>query len=140
MPRVPSRACQGEVQNTEAKMRTPLSGLLARITPATPLSPHTTSCSPNNLPGDTQKRADVCVFLHSVLTQIKSGTRSGSLMLKEWWELNGMMFHTEAFFGMISPSFLNIYRFLHHVQQVFLHTFHVPIQLLYFPSTKKQTL
>lgn len=68
VPRVPSRACQGEVQNTEAKMRTPLSGLLARITPATPLSPHTTSCSPNNLPGDTQKRADVCVFLHSVLT------------------------------------------------------------------------
>lgn len=55
-PRVPSRACHGEVQHNEAKMRTPLSGLLARMTPVTPLSPHTTSCSTNNLPGDTQQQ------------------------------------------------------------------------------------
>lgn len=51
-PRVPSRPCQGEAQYRAARMRAPLSGLLARITLVTPLSPHTASCSTNHLSGD----------------------------------------------------------------------------------------
>lgn len=58
-PNVPSRACHGEVQYSETKMRTPLSGLLARITPVTPLSPHTASCSTNHLPDDTKKQIHI---------------------------------------------------------------------------------
>lgn len=48
-PRVPSRPCQGEAQYSAARMRAPLSGLLARITLVTPLRPHTASCSTNHL-------------------------------------------------------------------------------------------
>lgn len=55
-PRVPSRPCQGEAQYSAAKMRAPLSGLLARITLVTPLSPHTASCSTNNLSEDTERQ------------------------------------------------------------------------------------
>lgn len=55
-PRVPSRHCQGEAQYSAARMRAPLSGLLARVTLVTPLSPHTTSCTTNNVSEGTERK------------------------------------------------------------------------------------
>lgn len=55
-PTVPNRACQRDSQHSAAIMRAPLSGLLARMTLLTPLSPHSTSCSTKNLPEDTESK------------------------------------------------------------------------------------
>lgn len=67
-PTVPSRPCQGESQYKAARMRAPLSGLLARITRLTPRSPHTASCSTNHLSGgDAERKQNALIQVFSLL-------------------------------------------------------------------------